>query len=445
MNAPRRSLPRLLLAGLALAFALAGAAAWAAESKESALPWWKGLTHMHSRWSDGADFPEMAALWYKAHGYNFVVTTDHNTVQEGERWSPLVKQPRDNQRLEEYQKWLGEEKVPTRQEEDSKAKPEKDKAKPMITLAKVKPLADYRARIEEPGRFIIIPGEEITDSSNKVQIHFIAINPAEKMSPVKAKTIRETLEGDLGLILRQEERLKRPMLAILNHPNWGGMIPVEDWQALPGLVCFEVMNGVITNDDNTGDEKRLSTDRLWDVALAARLSRLGLGLLYGVAADDVHNVQTGGGLGWIVVRAKDLSAESLIAAMKMGEFYSSTGVRLKDVRRDPKAYAVEVDPEPGVTYTIQFIGTLPGYDRGKEDAKDDKGGLLPPTQRYSDDIGKVLKEVKGAKATYTPSGKELYVRAKIISSKSSPGPGEKKLPAIETAWTQPMVIAPQAK
>jgi hypothetical protein len=439
MNTWRRSLPWVVLAGLALAAFLVGCSATRpAEGEASALPWWKGLTHMHSRWSDGADFPEMAAQWYKTHGYNFVVTTDHNTVQEGERWSPLVKQPRDNQRQEEYQKWLGEEKVPTRQEENSKAKP-------MITLAKVKPLADYRARIEEPGRFIIIPGEEITDSSNKVQIHFVAINPAEKMTPVKAKTIKETIEGDLGLVTRQEERLKRPMLAILNHPNWGGMIPVEDWQALHDLVCFEVMNEVITNNDNAGDEKRLGTDRLWDVALAARLSRLGLGTLYGVAADDTHDAQSAGGFGWIVVRAKDLSAESLIDAMKMGEFYSSTGVRLKDVRRDPKAYTVEVDPEPGVTYTIQFIGTLPGYDRGKEDTKNDKGELLPPTQRYSDDIGKILKEVKGAKATYTPSGKELYVRAKIISSKSRPGPGEKKLPAIETAWTQPMVIAPQAK
>jgi hypothetical protein len=251
--------------------------------------------------------------------------------------------------------------------------------------------------------------------------------------------------ADLGAVLKQEERLRRPMLAILNHPNWGGVVPVEDWQALPGLLCFEVMNEVITSADNTGDEKRLSTDRLWDVALTARLSRLGLGSVYGVAADDVHDVQPNGGMGWIVVRAKDLSAASLIAAMKKGEFYASTGVRLKDVRRNPGAYTVEIDPEPGVTYTIQFIGTLPGYDRSKEDAKDDKGKLLPPTQRYSEDIGKVLKEVKDTKATYTPGGKELYVRAKIVSSHTRPQADPTKSIAPDTAWTQPMVIAPQTK
>jgi hypothetical protein len=439
MNASRRSLPWVVLAGLALAAFLAGcSAARPTDGEASALPWWKGLTHMHSRWSDGADFPEMVAQYYKSHGYNFVVTTEHHTLQEGERWSPLVKQPRDNQRLEEYKKWLGNEEVPTRQQEDPKTKQ-------MVTAARVKPLADYRARLEEPGRFLIIPGTEITDSSSKVQVHFVAINVAEKIAPAKAKTIRETLEADLGAVLRQEERLKRPMLPIFNHPNWGGVVPVEDWQALPNLLCFEVVNEVIASPDNIGDERRLSTDRLWDVALAARLSRLGLGTLYGVAADDTHDAQSAGGFGWIMVRAKDLSPENLIDAMKKGEFYASTGVRLKDVRRNPTAYTVEVDPEPGVTYTIQFIGTLTGYDRGKENAKDDQGALLPPTLRYSEDIGKVLKEVTDTKATYTPTGKELYVRAKILSSKARPGPGIKRLPANEMAWTQPLVIAPQAK
>jgi hypothetical protein len=453
MNTRRRSLPWVVLAGLVLAAFLVGcSAARPAEGEASALPWWKGLTHMHSRWSDGADFPEMVAQYYKSHGYNFIVTTDHNKMPEGEYWSPLIKQPRDNQRLEEYKKWLGSAEVPTRRQEapkpkpdPSKPKPEEPKTKQMVTAARVKPLADYRARFEEPGRFLIIPGTEITDSSSKVQVHFVAINVAEKIAPAKAKTIRETLEADLDAVLRQEERLKRPMLPIFAHPNWGGVVPVEDWQTLPGLLCFEVVNEVIASADNTGDERRLSTDRLWDVALAARLTRLGLGTLYGVAADDTHDAQSAGGFGWIMVRAKDLSPESLIDAMKMGEFYASTGVRLKDVRRDPTAYTVEVDPEPGVTYTIQFIGTLSGYNRSKEDAKDDQGALLPPTLRYSGDIGKVLKEVTDTKATYTPTGKELYVRAKILSSKARPGPGVKRLPAIEVAWTQPMVIAPQKK
>ena len=33
---------------------------------------WKGNLHTHSFWSDGDDFPEMIADWYKRHGYHFL-------------------------------------------------------------------------------------------------------------------------------------------------------------------------------------------------------------------------------------------------------------------------------------------------------------------------------------------------------------------------------------
>lgn len=49
----------------------------------------------------------------------------------------------------------------------------------------------------------------------------------------------------------------------------------------------------------------------------------------------------------------------------------------------------------------------------------------------------MLAEVKGTRASYTFKGDELYVRAKIISSKAKPNAsvaGE-----VECAWTQPLV------
>ena len=45
--------------------------------------WWKGNTHRHSLWSDGNDFPEMIADWYKSEGYHFLAISDHNILQEG--------------------------------------------------------------------------------------------------------------------------------------------------------------------------------------------------------------------------------------------------------------------------------------------------------------------------------------------------------------------------
>ncbi|MGV3541517.1 MAG: histidinol-phosphatase, partial [Rufibacter sp.] len=69
----------------------------------------------------------------------------------------------------------------------------------------------------------------------------------------------------------------------------------------------------------------------------------------------------------------------------------------------------------GVTYTIQFWGAK-------------KVGGEPKRQ--------VLKEVKGTKANYRLEKDDLYVRAKIISSKPQENPyqpGDR-----ETAWTQPV-------
>ncbi len=52
--------------------------------------WLKGNTHTHSLWSDGNDFPEMIADWYKERGYNFLVLSDHNTLSRGERWMSVA-------------------------------------------------------------------------------------------------------------------------------------------------------------------------------------------------------------------------------------------------------------------------------------------------------------------------------------------------------------------
>lgn len=58
------------------------------------------------------------------------------------------------------------------------------------------------------------------------------------------------------------------------------------------------------------------------------------------------------------------------------------------------------------------------------------------TRRYSDDIGTILYEVQGTEAAYTFEGDEIYVRARVISSKEKEDPfaeGER-----EKAWVQPV-------
>ena len=58
------------------------------------------------------------------------------------------------------------------------------------------------------------------------------------------------------------------------------------------------------------------------------------------------------------------------------------------------------------------------------------------THRYSDDVGRVLAEVEGANAAYEMKGDELYVRAKITSTKPKAVPT--RAGETEAAWTQPV-------
>jgi hypothetical protein len=61
---------------------------WAADFQQEER-WWKGNTHTHTWWSDGDTPPELVAQWYKEHGYNFLVFTDHNVIQVGTKWYPI--------------------------------------------------------------------------------------------------------------------------------------------------------------------------------------------------------------------------------------------------------------------------------------------------------------------------------------------------------------------
>lgn len=50
--------------------------------------WWKGNLHTHALWSDGDDFPDMVATWYRDHGYQFLALSEHNLLGQSERWMP---------------------------------------------------------------------------------------------------------------------------------------------------------------------------------------------------------------------------------------------------------------------------------------------------------------------------------------------------------------------
>jgi hypothetical protein len=159
--------------------------------------------------------------------------------------------------------------------------------------------------------------------------------------------------------------------------------------------------------------------------------------------DDSHHYHSDAmtnstpGRGWIQVRASRLTPEAIVAALEKGDFYASSGVTLKDVQRKGNSLRIAIAAEPGVSYRTQFIGTRRGFDPRHEPLLAKSGTPLRVTHRYSDEVGRVLAEVEGANATYEMKGDEIYVRAKITSTKLKAVPtrsGE-----TEAAWTQPVI------
>src|SRR5689334_20176976 len=73
------------IAVLVIAGAIAAALIWnGADSHElaaqagPAATWFKGNLHTHTPNSDGASTPDEVVTWYREHGYQFLVLTDHN-------------------------------------------------------------------------------------------------------------------------------------------------------------------------------------------------------------------------------------------------------------------------------------------------------------------------------------------------------------------------------
>lgn len=448
MPASRRSVFALVLTALAFSAAVAFRAPEeppaAAKSEPPPLTagapkFWKGNLHTHSLWSDGDDFPEMIADWYKRHGYQFLALTDHNVIADGERWTDAETTPTRKGAVAKYAKRFGEAWV------ERRTAKVKDKAATEATeraQVRLKPLREFRSLLEEPGKFLLVPAEEITHSFKTKPVHMNGINLRDTIKPVDGADVTETVRANIRQAEAAGKKTGWPGLVFLNHPNFGWGQTAEDLLAVEELKFFEVYNGH-PGVRNYGDATHASTERVWDILLALRLGKLKMPIVYGVGTDDSHGYHEFGvgkvnpGRGWCMVRAPYLSAEALVRAMHAGDFYFSTGVELADVRAKGGTFAVDIKGEPGVTYKTEFIATMKDSDLDSKPLTGEDGKPLDVTRRYSADVGKVVAATTDLKASYTLTGKELYVRAKVTSSKPHPNPFQKG--DTECAWTQPMV------
>jgi hypothetical protein len=393
--------PRLIVLGAALFSLLACGAVPPGDG--SPKRWYKGTTHAHTLWDNGDALPEVVADWYRSRGYNFLVLSDHNernSLTGRERWIHLP----DPELPANLRRRFGPDLVALREVE----------GRPQI---KLKTFAELRAAFDDPGRFALLPGQEIDDRYKGKLIHHNTINCERILLPPGSGSVREAMTWAVGAVESESARTGTPSILHLNHPNLGWAVGAEDLAAVEKERFFEVYSGHPATAIQ-GDSRHPGTERMWDLALTERLRSKRGPLLYGVATDDAHDYHGKGdgrpGRGWIVVRARELSGAALVRAMEAGDFYASTGVTLEEIRGDDAGLFVKAASDPGATFTIRFLGSRAG----------------------SGEIGTVFREVKGPEAAYAFTGDELYVRAVVVSDRPPSDPS--KTGDLQKAWIQPI-------
>ena len=394
--------------------------------------WYKGVTHIHSIWSDGDMAPEMIADWYKERDYHFVCFSEHNRMQSGEYAFSI-----------EEDGFLTEERVDMIRERfgDDWVVIQERAGRRQMVLKTHDELGDY---FNEDEKFLMIPAEEITTAFGSPHVN--AVNLRDNIPGTQGNVV-PLLNQYLDAVHEQSKEYGVPMIAHVNHLNWSDGVSTEQMLQARRLKHFEIYNGH-PGVRQWGDIDRgmPSNDRHWDVILSLRMRDEPDFILYGLATDDSHRYFEWGlgrvnpGRGWVMVRATALDEDIITGAMDRGDFYSSTGVTLHDVVIDDEGYRVIIDAEEGVSYTTEFIGTRVGFDDSSEAPEvEPDGGTPRPSRRYHTTIGQVLHTTTDTNAYYPFDGDEIYVRARVTSDKLQDNPVHEG--DFEMVWTQPVRVA----
>lgn len=415
-----------------------------------AMQWYRGQLHAHSYWSDGRGFPEQAIEAYKQRGYHFMCLSEHNrfaddpaqwreVAPEEGTWPPQVTE----EIFDAYVSTFGTGWVDSRTDGS-------------VTSVRLKTYAEVKAKFEDPGNFIVMPGVELTQTLHGISVHQNYVQLPVILPIIEGAELIQTLDQPasvselISIVTSQIEQaatqLQEPCVLMLNHPfaAYCDIVP-QNLIDCPDVRFFEVCNG---GSRFAPHPRALSytVEKFWDVVNAFRRLQ-GHALLYGIGSDDAHFYDakridgvSGVGDAWVMVRAEALTPKHLIAAMERGDFYATTGVVLDEVAFSTadNTLRVKVKPEQGTTYTIQFVTTKRGFDQSvstiDSPAENDRPARTIPV--YSSDIGRMVKSVTGTEAEYQLAPDDLYVRARIESDKPSKYV-EYFHPTVQTAWTQP--------
>src|SRR6188472_1560101 len=152
---------RSVLAVCALAIFIALLAT--SNAAQSPRQWYKGNTHTHTLNSDGDSPPNAVVSWYREHGYQFLVLTDHNFLTSVDGLNALHG-------------------------------------------------ADEK--------FLVVKGEEVTDRFGEKPIHINGLDVAGQVTPQGGGSVTEVIQRNVDAI-RQASGIPH-----INHPNFRWAVTV---------------------------------------------------------------------------------------------------------------------------------------------------------------------------------------------------------------------------
>ncbi len=295
MTPSRRASSRLLLAGSLAIVLLASlrVAPLSPAPQGQAGRWFKGNTHTHTTNSDGDSSPDDVARWYRDHGYQFLVLSDHNVLTSIEALNALHG---------------------------------------------------------HDGSFLLIKGEEVTDRFDGKPVHVNGLDVAERVEPQKGTSLLDVVQRNVDAI-RQVRGVPH-----INHPNFGWALTTDVLKQVRRMKLLEIYNGH-PQVNNLGGGGVPGLEEAWDAVLSSGTTMYGIAVDDAHTFKQPGNPAVAGpGRGWVMVRAERLDAAAILAALEQGQFYASTGVEITDIVTTSRSMTVAVKKDAWSKYRIQFIG-----------------------------------------------------------------------------------------
>lgn len=172
--------------------------------------------------------------------------------------------------------------------------------------------------------------------------HLLGIGLPPDFAPPNAPGFKSVAGSEPAASIAQRAR-DAGAFVILAHPHWS-LMSEADARSVTAAHAVEVYNYGCVVDNDRGEgflifEHLLNQGR-----------RLNL-----IAADDAHFNTPDHFGGWVMVKATENSPEALLAALKAGAYYSSTGPEIHDIRLTSDG--IEVDCSAVVTIVVQGNST----------------------------------------------------------------------------------------